>query len=314
MRYYLGLDGGGTKTAAVILDENRRETGSGFGGPCNIATGDDAALAVSVKQATESALKSAGLPRDTRFAGVCAGVAGYTAKSRRVEFSRILADCIPADSHRVDPDFAIAYWGASNGEPGIIVIAGTGAGVFGRTADGKTARADGRGYILGDRGSGFRMGLQALKRIVQFEEEQIPHLSLSRQILDSIGAADLDDVVEWLYRDFTPSRVAALMEVLAAAGEEGDPEARHILRSGARALANGSVRLVARKLGIDEGPLRLYLAGGIWDGSPYYRTAFERAIIGPGGNWKPTPSPVEILEPLNDAAYGAALLALSSPA
>ena len=79
MRYYLGLDGGGTKTAAVILDSEGRELGRGQGGPGNIATGDDSTLEASVREASRTALDSAGLPPETRFAGVCVGVAGYTA-------------------------------------------------------------------------------------------------------------------------------------------------------------------------------------------------------------------------------------------
>jgi len=314
MRYYLGIDGGGTKTASVILDEDKRELGRGSGGPCNIATCDDATLATSVKESTESALESADLPMDCRFSAACAGVAGYTAKQRRAEFARIFAESVPANSHRVEPDYVIAYWGATEGEPGIIVIAGTGASVYGRNAEGQSARADGLGYLLGDDGSGFRMALSALRRIIQFERDGIPHLPLSRRILAAIGAFDSDDVVEWLYRDFSPARVAGLMSEIADLANDGDPDSREIMRKAARNLANRSVRYVARLLGADEGDLQIYVSGGIWDASPLYERYFSQAIEGPGGEWKPPPASITINRPRHDSAAGAALLAISSPA
>src|SRR5690349_3575922 len=153
MRYVLGIDGGGTKTAAVILDEARTERGRGFGGPCNIATCDDATLRASVGDALRGALEGAGLPQEARFASVCAGVAGYTARRRRADFARLLVEIVPAERYRVEPDFVIAYWGATEGEPGIIVSAGTGTAVYGRNAAGEACRVDGRGFLLGDKGS-----------------------------------------------------------------------------------------------------------------------------------------------------------------
>src|SRR5690349_2101975 len=100
MRYYLGIDGGGTKTAAAILDEHANELGRGLGGPCNIATCDDETLRESVLDAVTSAKQSAGLPNEVPFQAVCAGVAGYTAKRRRAEFLDLLKQIVPAKHHR----------------------------------------------------------------------------------------------------------------------------------------------------------------------------------------------------------------------
>src|SRR5207248_2879234 len=111
-------------------------------GPCNIVTCVDAVLRESLAAATAGALSSAGLPLDSRFAGACAGVAGYTAKGRRADFRRLLAEVVPAESHRVEPDYVIAYWGATEGEPGIAAIAGTGAVIYGRSGADETCRVD----------------------------------------------------------------------------------------------------------------------------------------------------------------------------
>src|SRR5258708_2768069 len=137
MPYFLGLDGGGTKTAAVIIDESGTELGRGIGGPCNIATCDDATLRASVSGALESAVSNAGFTTEIKFESVCAGVAGYTAKSRRAEFLELIKVLTAANSYRLEPDYVTAYWGATEGEPGIIVSAGTGAVIYGRNEEGK---------------------------------------------------------------------------------------------------------------------------------------------------------------------------------
>src|SRR5579883_624835 len=89
-RYYLGLDGGGTKTAAAILDADGRELGRGAGGPGNVASNDDATLRASLRDATSEARGRAGLPAEASFAAVCAGVAGYSVPARREAFAALL--------------------------------------------------------------------------------------------------------------------------------------------------------------------------------------------------------------------------------
>src|SRR5438477_5692079 len=105
MRYYLGIDGGGTKTAAVILDSTGGERGRGLGGPGNLATNDDAALTESLHQAVRSACRAAGIPAGTRFDSVCAGVAGYSAADRHAAYLAILRAEVKADSYRLEPDY-----------------------------------------------------------------------------------------------------------------------------------------------------------------------------------------------------------------
>src|SRR5438105_2000597 len=115
MEYFLGLDGGGTKTSTVILDSEGRECGRGAGGPCNIATCDESTLNESILSAVIESRQVAGFPRETEFSAVCAGVAGYTAKQRRAEFHKILGKAIPAAHHRLEPDYVTAWWGATGG-------------------------------------------------------------------------------------------------------------------------------------------------------------------------------------------------------
>ena len=306
MRYYLGIDGGGTKTAAAILDEERREVGRGYGGPCNIATVENVALRESVLGAVDSALAAAGLPRETRFAGACAGVAGYTAKKRRAEFQRMFAESVAAESHRVEPDYVIAYWGATEGEPGIIVIAGTGSAAFGRNANGESMRVDGRGFLLGDRGSGFDIGAQSLSLALRRldGEGDASHDEFMGRILEAIGAADSDDVVEWTYRPFEPGRIASLARTVGELADKGNDLALSLIDNSATILRTYTLQLKDKLAMGANAPV--YTLGGLWNLGSVIREPFRR--------WNATGSLQEfnVCEPRHDAAYGAALLAVAS--
>jgi N-acetylglucosamine kinase-like BadF-type ATPase len=307
MRYYLGIDGGGTKTAAVILDENKTEMGRGHGGPCNIATCDDATLQQSVQDAVKAALSSARLPADTRFGSVCAGVAGYTAKKRRGDFQRLLEEIVPAERRRLEPDFVIAYWGATEGDPGVIVSAGTGSVVYGRNVAGETCRVDGRGFLLGDRGSGFEIGRRALVYTLHRLEEDLAPDPLSTAVMCSLGGEETDDLIEWVYRDFQPSRIAGLAGVVGeVAGREGGEAARIVLEGGVN--LRSLVTQCLGKLGLLAESATVYKLGGIWALGDPLTAGFNGA-----GDEEFSVSAIELREPKHDATYGAALLAMQAP-
>lgn len=307
---FLGLDGGGTKTEAVIVDSGGAERGRGLSGPCNIATCDDGALRASVRDAMRAALQEAALPLETRFAAVCAGVAGYVDTRRRADFARLLAEVAPADHHWVEPDFVIAYWGATEGEPGIVVIAGTGAVVYGRNAAGEACRVDGRGFLLGDRGSGFQVGAHMLHRtLTRLDSGERPD-DLDRRLLAHIEAEDADGLVEWVYRDFRPVRIAELASVVGSwAGS--DKDARGIVEAAGAGLAQSAIQALQR-LHMQPTEAAFYLLGGLWNIHQAVRAAFQRAMVGfARDTWRkriPAHS-LALRAPKHDPAYGAALMA-----
>lgn len=306
MDYFLGLDGGGTKTAACLLDADGREIGRGLGGPCNIATGDDDLLRGSLLEAARSVFRAAGLGENIPLTAVCAGVAGYSARRRRVDFARLLAQTLPAAHDYLEPDFVIAYWGATEGEPGVIVSAGTGAVIYGRNATGQDFRIDGRGFMLGDRGSGFWIGQFVLRRLItRWELDGIGgHLKeLDRNIMAAIGAEDMDDLIEWAYRDFQPARIASLAPIIGELAAAGDEFAFGALYS-AGSLLRYSVNRVFRRLDLPAST-SVYTLGSLWNIEKGFREGFHR-----GNDQAPPPPALSLLPPRHDAAYGAALLAM----
>ncbi|HZT43922.1 MAG TPA: BadF/BadG/BcrA/BcrD ATPase family protein [Chthonomonadaceae bacterium] len=312
MPLYLGIDGGGTKTAAVLITAEGTELGRGLGGPGNIATCSDTALAQSLRAAVGAACRAAGLsPKETRFAAVCAGVAGYSADERREAFLTLLRTEVAADSYRVEPDYVIAYWGATSGQPGIVVIAGTGAISYGRNARGETYREDGLGYLLGDRGSGFDLGLRALRYTLERVEAGCPD-QLADAVMAHTGAVSRNEIVQWLYGNFSPARVASLAPVVGTLAESGDDAARKLVAEMAHQLRDAA-RRVRHKLWLPR-DTPVYLLGSLWDMGEFFRSEFADPRWHEPDGAPQEPAPLNggrflIHSPLHDAAYGAALLA-----
>ena len=315
MDYFLGIDAGGTKTAAVIVTAiqnlkskiQNQEIGRGTGGSCGLATGDYPQWTRAIRDAARNACRSADLPDDTRFRGVCAGVAGYSLKAKRGEFAAILAEEISADLYDVTPDYEIAYWGASGGEPGIVVVAGTGSVAFGCNAQGETHKMGGLGYVFGDAGSGFALGKTALGQAIK-SLEQARKFPLADAVLARIGAETLEDILEWTYQDFTPAKVAALAPIVGELADAGDETSRRILSIIAQ-IHSASAALLIRKLALPpDAPV--YRLGGLWQISDYLRSLPFPPPSSPEQEREMTQSPrLRLAEPLHDAAAGAALLA-----
>lgn len=157
MTLFAGIDGGQSSTVAVIGD-GQHTLGRGTAGPADeVAQGPDSTrLGDALTAALQDALRDAGLPHDSRFASIVAGISGYDGKV----YGR--APHLPADHWRFVHDSVIAHAGALEGNPGIVVIAGTGSVAYGVSERGEHVLCGGWGYLFGDEGSAFWLVREAL--------------------------------------------------------------------------------------------------------------------------------------------------------
>jgi N-acetylglucosamine kinase-like BadF-type ATPase len=232
----LGVDGGQSSTTALIGGEDGRILGVGRAGPCNHASAAEGrgkfvrALSVCVSQA----LAHADLPADSRFECAALGFSGGPADK-----DAIAREIVAAERYSITHDALIALVGATGGEPGIVVIAGTGSIAFGRNAEGRTARAGGWGYVFGDEGAAFDLVRKALRAILQFTEGWGPPTILRDALLEATGARDANELLHRFYTDEYPrDRVAAFASLIDDAAAKGDPVAGDILKSAAQSLAS----------------------------------------------------------------------------
>jgi N-acetylglucosamine kinase-like BadF-type ATPase len=286
----------------VVGDETGRILGWATGGPCNHAAGADAIAKFKrvISDCISRALDNAGLRREQPFRAACLGMSGGPDDK-----AGLLAGMVAAEHLTVTHDAEIALAGALNGEPGVIVIAGTGAIAFGRNESGETARAGGWGYIFGDEGGAFGIVREALRAILREHEGWGPRTALTPALLETTGAANANQLLHlWYTPDWPRSRVAALAPLVSRMAEEGDPIARGIMESSARdlALLAGSVRAQLWGDGIggsDAKGVPVSWTGGVFS-SGILRERF-RTLVELGGG-KP-------VEPVHGAGVGALLIA-----
>jgi N-acetylglucosamine kinase-like BadF-type ATPase len=282
-QYFLGVDGGQSSTVALIGDERGVVLGYGAAGPSNHVEGPGGreklrkAVTLSVSAAWNNSPFGTGkkLPEfESCFFGMTGGAEDKVA---------IIRELIPARKLEVSHDAITALVGATEGEPGIIVIAGTGSISFGMNARGQTARAGGWGYIFGDRGSAFDLARQALVAALAYEEGWGPATSLRDKIIAFSGATDLNDALhKWYKVDFPRDRVASFSRYVDEAAREGDRVAREILRSAASELAQLAGRVRRRAFKPKE-PVVVSYIGGVWK-SKIVRDRFKKLVEETEGN------------------------------
>ena len=270
MRLYLGIDGGQSSTTALIGDESGHVLGIGRAGPSNHAAAGEgrrkfiAAITGSLGQAAASA----GIAGSPSFEAACLGLSGGPDDKET-----LAKEAIRAERYLITHDAHIALAGATSGEPGIIVIAGTGSMVFGRNAAGVTARAGGWGYVFGDEGGAFDLVRQALRAVLRNEEGWGPPTALREALLQELletgpGARDGHQLMHLLYTDEYPrDRVAGWAKLIDHAARAGDTVASDILGSAAQALATMAAA-VRRQLFERSGQVDVCYSGGVFGSEP----------------------------------------------
>src|SRR5579872_2781206 len=265
MPLYLGIDGGQSSTTALIGekigDETGRVLGTGQAGPCNHAAAGEGRrkFITAITDSLNHAAASAGLSGPIAFEAACLGLSG--GPDDKEAFAR---ETIRAERYLITHDAHIALAGATGGEPGIIVIAGTGSIVFGRSAAGVTARAGGWGYVFGDEGGAFDLVRHALRAVLRSEEAWGPRTVLRDLLLESTGSEDSNTLMHLFYTDEYPrERVASLAPLVDRAAAVGDPVAQDILKHAAQSLVT-FVAAVRRKLFNAAEAVTVSYTGGVF--------------------------------------------------
>lgn len=300
MALVLGIDGGGSRTTAVVgSGSNVLATASA--GPSNVRTsGPDAAIAV-IESVVAEVLAKANTPPKAIDA-VAAGLAGISGRQEHAPLEAWLARSFPGRPTTLVTDVELVLAAASKAGDGVAVISGTGSIVFGRTAAGRTARSGGTGPAVGDPGSGYAIGRAALLATAEALDGIRPSGPLSELITARTGAGSADE----LGVRQGPSEVASLVPAVCEAAEDGDASAIDILDRAGGDLARLAT-IVLRRLHW-AGMVNLALAGGVLVHVAPVREALLREVQAAG--WTVgTPSVVE--QPARGAvALAEALLGL----
>ncbi|HYF90910.1 MAG TPA: BadF/BadG/BcrA/BcrD ATPase family protein [Symbiobacteriaceae bacterium] len=277
-RAVIGIDGGGTRTRCLVADVEGRVLGEGLAGPTNyLVTGRQEALA-NLEEAVRAALAAAGAPLSSVVAA-CAGLAGVARPEDKPWRDCALAFLAPAKTLVVE-DARIALEGALGGVPGVVVISGTGSIAMGLSPSGDLIRAGGWGWLLGDEGSGYAIGRQALNAALAALDGIGSPTTLGARIIGAWQLERMNQTINRVYQNLPQARVeiAGLVPVVMAAAAEGDAVASAILVRAGRDLGHIAAAVLGR-LELPAGtPRRVAVTGGVITGSAAVRGAMVTAL------------------------------------
>lgn len=298
-RVVIGIDGGGTATRVLVMGEEGIELARYEGGPALTDWPGSPVDIEAIETAVERAFEEARLALPA--AALCAGLAGVGREEERTAVEAALAERGIAERVQVITDAEAALFDAFEDGPGILLIAGTGSIALGRAEDGRIARTGGWGTLFGDEGSGYEIGLLALRAAAQAVDGRGGDTRVLPRLLAELELAKPERLISWAARA-SKAEIAALAPMVVEIAGEGDVRAVAIVDSAVAALVSHVASLLARL--------------GPWDSAP--GCALAGGLIAPGGALRARLSSVLgdrgccVLDRYVDAARGAAGQAMRS--
>ena len=242
MSFYLAIDAGGTKTDYLLADATRELARVRTGTIKRMRT-DATTAAANLDSALDQLTAKTGIAMDS-IDRSCIGTAGETVPLV-VEWLQEAFAARVAGRLILLGDVEIALDAAFPGQPGVLVLAGTGSNVAGRDHAGRVTTAGGWGPALADQGSGHRIGQQSLRALFLARDEGRSSLLL-HAVLDLLQLDSMDEIIEYANR-IPPPDFSRLPEIVLRCAEQGDQVAQSVLRREGEDLAY-LVRLVIRRL------------------------------------------------------------------
>jgi len=266
MKYFLGVDGGASKTEAVILDENAKVVGLGRSGAGNYEVSGIEVVKKNWLSAIEKAKSSAG---DIEFEKACFGLGGadfhedFEMLKKELDFLNIASEVI------VENDAAIALRAGSKDYWGIIIIMGTGANGYGKKKDGTSFRFYGEGYEFGDWGGGFSVTQDMLHYAFRSYDRRGENTILENMVLEFFGEKTYNELAKKLYYSHEERLKALnLAPLLFKAIEEEDRIAIKIGEKIVEETVRGIYALM-KKLDLIKEDTPIILGGSLYKGAPW---------------------------------------------
>ncbi|QYJ16824.1 N-acetylmuramic acid/N-acetylglucosamine kinase [Rubrobacter xylanophilus DSM 9941] len=253
MTLYLGVDAGGTKTHAVLADAAGRVIAEAVAGPGNPLSAGEKTARRSLKEALRTVLV-AGEPAAAHL-----GFAGAGRRGDRRKITHLVRSLGLGCTFSVSDDAEIAFRAVAD-PPGVVLVCGTGSIAVAYAPDGTAHRSGGHGYLLGDEGSGYWIGREAVRAALRAADGRGEPTRLE-ELPAMLGLSSLEEVVSGVYGGRIGRRKLAEISGWVLGVE--DPVARRIAREAARELAL-CVRAASRGAGLRWGSRTpLVLAGGL---------------------------------------------------
>lgn len=269
--YFLGIDGGGTKTTCLICDENLNEIFRTVGSSINFYSEGMENARRNMKKMLCTIKEKTGI---SHFDGVCVGSSALFSRADEKTMYDFCDGVFDSDKIIMDSDLFIALK-ATGKKNSAVVIAGTGSMAAGFNEKGEIITKGGYGYILGDEGSGYRIALDGIRAGVRSLDKTGENTLLGDMLLEFSGVKTKEELVDVFYSPEKDRKsIAAFSVYVDNAAEKGDKTAVSIIKSQAVSLA-----CTLRSL-LSEMPEKPYVAlfGGVFQHSEIFLSHFRKEI------------------------------------
>jgi N-acetylglucosamine kinase-like BadF-type ATPase len=273
MGYFLGIDGGGTRTTAWLADERLRVLARVQTGPSNPVKAGFGAAQRELLKAYRLACRQARI-RPRKLHAVCAGLAGCTTPAVYGRMLRWFRKAVPSGAYLLTTDAEVALSAAFGEAPGIVVISGTGSAAYGRDQQGRHLRCGGWGNTFDDGGSGYDLGRKAVRCGLRALDGRGKATSLTRALCRELGLSNLTDAVSL---PLAPHDIAALSPVVLREAMKGDAVARGLCKEAADDLAGLALSLI-RQFEWNRRAARVICVGGIFHSNSKIRRRFAQQV------------------------------------
>jgi N-acetylglucosamine kinase-like BadF-type ATPase len=236
MKYFIGIDGGGTKTDCIITDENYNQLYSLKGGPLNLLSPPLSDSSRTILQLINSCLSKLKITlAHLDYVGIGAAGAGRIEESEKLEVN--LKTLLPHSINlKVTTDAEAALAGAFNGKPGCILISGTGSIIYGKNQNGIIHRCGGFGKILGDEGSGYMLGKKGLIATAKEFDGRAEKTIITGLLNDKYQIQSGQDIINAVYKNNLD--IAGVAPLVLASAANNDKVALRIIDEETEELLN----------------------------------------------------------------------------
>ena len=297
--FFLGIDGGGTKTVGLLANGAGRIIAKAESGASNYhAVGEEQTKKV-LSDVVSRLISDASASLEA--CACCLGLAGVASSVDRRVVGRICDEIGLPGNRILTHDAQIALVGGAEELSGVIIIAGTGSIVYGIDSKGREAQAGGWGHLLGDEGSGYDIARRAFQAVARAADGRGDPTLLSSLMLDALEFSQPRNLIPWMH-SVGKDKVAQLTGAVFDAANANDSVAQGILDKAADELTLAA-RVVIDKLGFSQ-PFNLVLNGGIFSHQPTFVESMRRRL-------RDLSSHAHVCLPKREPAYGAILMAIS---
>lgn len=236
INYYIGIDGGGTKSRLIAVDGEQALLGQNESGSTNLASNSKDEVLIELRKLFSGFFAKTHVKQEN-CAGLCIGSAGIDYAGNKRQMEELISACGFTCPIMVVNDSQIVLAAATGGEAGAVVVSGTGSIALGMDVDGKTVRCGGWGHILDDVGSAYWMGIEGIRRALRSYDGRGQKTILEEHLSEAMGLRHITDCLEPVYDGVLGKQdIAKLAPLVSKSAQAGDQVSIKIMEDSAREL------------------------------------------------------------------------------